>query len=259
MAGLTAGPHATTVITSAAGSDTGLVRPGNEDSGYAGRRLFAVADGLGGHAAGEVASAIAITAIAPCDSAGPPEGLLPLLATAVRDANDAIRRRAEDDPATRGMGTTLTAMLWSGRAFALAHIGDSRAYRLRDGRLVQLTEDHSLGNLVANAPPALAPMISRYLDGRPDRSPDLSVREAAAGDKYLLCSDGLTAVVPDSAIRDLMASGESAERTVSQLTDLANRAGGPDNITVIIIEVGATPTLNETATAPSMLGAVATR
>ena len=247
----------TTVITSAARSDTGLVRSDNEDSGYAGRWMFAVADGMGGHAAGEVASATAITTIARYDTPEPPERLTGVLSTALREANNAIRQRTEDDPATRAMGTTLTAMLWSGHAFALAHIGDSRAYRLRNGQLCQLTEDHSLGNLVARAPSSLAQMISRYLDGRPDRSPDLTIRKAVSGDRYLLCSDGLTSVVPDHAIRDALASTDPPKQIVGLLIDLANSLGSSDNTTVILIDVDARP--QEFASPPGMLGATTTQ
>jgi PPM family protein phosphatase len=247
-------PNMTAVITSAAGSDTGLIRSGNEDSAYAGRWLFAVADGMGGHAAGEVASTTVITAIARYDGPEPPERLVTILSTAVREANDAIRHRTEDDPATRGMGTTLTAMLWSGQTFALAHIGDSRAYRLRNGQLQQLTEDHSLGNLVARAPSTLAPLISRYLDGRPDRSPDLTVREAMRGDRYLLCSDGLTSVVPHNAIHKALTSDDPPEQIVNRLIDLANSFGGPDNTTVILIDVDTGP---QEITPPGMVGASA--
>lgn len=248
-------PDVAALITSAARSDTGITRPGNEDSGYAGRWLFAVADGLGGHAAGEVASALAITAIARHDAPEPPERLAAVLGTAVREANDAIGEHAEHHPATRGMGTTLTAMLWSGRAYALAHIGDSRVYLLRDGQLRRLTEDHSLGNLVAHTPPSLAPLISRYLDGRPDRSPDLAIRRAAPGDRFLLCSDGLTSVIPEDALREELASAGHPGRIADRLVDLANSRGGPDNTTVILIDVNSGP--HESAPPPGMVGAVA--
>jgi serine/threonine protein phosphatase PrpC len=223
----------------AAGSDTGRVRPANEDSAYAGRWLYAVADGMGGHVAGEIASAAAITALAAYDTETEPARLVDVLASAVTEANAAIRRRIEGNPGFQGMGTTLTAMLWSGRTCALAHIGDSRAYRLRGGQLRQLTEDHALRNLVAatRTSPALAPVMSRYLDGRADRSPDLGLRDAAPGDRYLLCSDGLTSVVPDQAIRDVLESGDGLTRIIERLTGLANSAGGPDNITAIVIDV----------------------
>jgi protein phosphatase len=248
-------PNVTAVITSAAGSDTGLIRPGNEDSAYAGRWLFAVADGMGGHAAGEIASTAVITTMARYDALQPPEQLVAILSTAVREANDAIRRRIEADPSTQGMGTTLTAMLWSGHTFALAHIGDSRAYRLRSGQFRQLTEDHSLGNLVAKAPSTLAPLISRYLDGRPDRSPDLTAGEAVPGDRYLLCSDGLTSVVPHSTIHNALASHDPPQQIVDLLIRLANNAGGPDNTTVLLIDVDTGP--RENTSPPGIVGATA--
>ena len=221
----------------AAASSAGRVRQVNEDAGYAGRWLYAVADGMGGHVAGEIASAAAITALASYDTRADPADLAEILAAAVRQANAAIRRRAGADPALRGMGTTLTAMLWSGSTFGLAHIGDSRAYRFRGGQLRQLTEDHSLRNLVAAAPPALAPAMSRYLDGRPDRSPDLMIRDAMPGDRYLLCSDGLSSIVAAEAIRTTLESRDDLPRIAERLTDLANDGGGPDNISAIVIDV----------------------
>ena len=225
-------------ITWAAGSSTGIARAANEDAAYAGRWLFAVADGMGGHVAGEVASATVIAALRHCDAEASPADLLEVLSRAVSHASGELRHRIEQDPALAGMGTTLTAMLWSGNTFALAHIGDSRAYLLRSGRLRQLTEDHALSNLVADSrnSPLLAPLMTRYLDGRPDRSPDLGLHEAMPGDRYLLCSDGLSAVVPDQAIREEMETGDDLARIIEQLTELANRAGGPDNITAIVID-----------------------
>jgi len=245
----------TALTTWAAGSDTGRAREANEDSAYAGRWLYAVADGLGGHAAGEIASAAAITALAAYDTETEPPRLVDTLAGAVRAANAAIRQLADTNPEFRGMGTTLTAMLWSGPAYALAHIGDSRAYRLRGGQLRQLTEDHALGNLVAAArtSPALAHVMSRHLDGRAERSLDLGLYEAAPGDRYLLCTDGLAGVIPDHAIRGVLASDESPTRIIDRLTGLANSAGGPDNITAILIDVSASPAHQDAV--PAMLGA----
>jgi PPM family protein phosphatase len=241
----------------AASSHTGLVRQINEDSAYAGRWLQAVADGMGGHAAGEVASATVITAFSGYDASAPAERLVEILGRAVREANTAIRQRTEADPSLRTMGTTLTAMLWSGHSFALAHIGDSRAYRLRAGQLRQLTEDHALHNLVggAAASPVLAPIMSRYLDGRPERSPDLALRQAQPGDRYLLCSDGLNAVVSDSSISEALSSADAPTSIVERLITLAVGLGGPDNITVTLIDVTAQP--QETAAPPQMLGAAA--
>jgi len=151
------------------------------------------------------------------------------------------------------MGTTLTAMLWSGNRLGLAHIGDSRAFRLRDGELEQITEDHVMGKLVSNAG-SLAPVISRYLDGRPDRSPDLSVREARPGDRYLLCSDGLSPVVSTEQIRDVLASTADLGDVVGELVALADEAGGPDNISVIVIDAGK---VRAGSTTPVVLGAAA--
>jgi len=223
-------------LAAAAASETGLVRRDNEDAVYAGRWLFAVADGLGGHAAGEVASAAVIEALSSRDAEVPQGGLLEVLSRAVTEANREVAERAAGDPARRGMGTTLTAMLFSGDRVALAHVGDSRAFRLRDGQLRQITEDHTIGNLVWDAG-SLAPVLARYLDGRPDRSADLGVRDLRAGDRYLLCSDGLSPVVDDGTLRDVLTSAADPACAVRQLVALAEDAGGPDNVTVVVIDV----------------------
>ena len=164
--------------------------------------------------------------------------MLETLGRAVAEANREVARRAAEDPSRRGMGTTLTAMLRSGDHFALAHIGDSRAFRLRDKQLRQITEDHVMGKLVSNAGD-LAPVLSRYLDGRPDRSPDLSVRDLRPGDRYMICSDGLSPVVSFRAIRDALASAADPGEAVRHLVGLAEAAGAPDNITVIVTDVRA--------------------
>lgn len=241
----------------AAGSVTGLVRPGNEDAAYAGRWLHAVADGMGGHVAGEIASATAITTLADWDTETEPDDLADTLAQAVTAADAAIRQRTEQDHALRTMSTTLTAMLWSGHAYALAHIGDSRAYQLRGGQMRQLTTDHSYANLVSGTTPdLLAPVMSRFLDGRGDRSPDLLLQQARPGDRYLLCSDGLTSVVPAEAIRDALTAVDGRNEVVRQLTALAEAAGGPDNITVIVVDVLGNKALTGAAS-PNLLGAAA--
>jgi serine/threonine protein phosphatase PrpC len=237
----------------AASSETGRARKNNEDSGYAGRWLYAVADGMGGHAAGEVASAAVIDSLRHHDADVGEAALLETLGRAVAEANGEVARKAADDPARRGMGTTLTAMLWSGDRFALAHIGDSRAFRFRESQLDQITEDHVMGKLVSNAG-YLAPVLSRYLDGRPDRSPDLSIREAHPGDRYMICSDGLSPVVGTAAIRDALVSAADPGEAVRRLVALAEDAGGPDNISVIVID--ASETSGEPA-APVTLGAAA--
>ncbi len=224
-------------LLSAAASETGYVRQDNEDSAYAGRWLYAVADGMGGHAAGDVASAAVIESLRSRDAEVDPAVLLETLGRAVTEANAEVARRAAEDPARRGMGTTLTAMLWSGDRAALVHIGDSRAFRLRGGQLRQITEDHVMGNLVFGAEAVLAPVLSRYLDGQPERSPDLGLRELRAGDRYLICSDGLSPVVSTGDVRTALVSAEDPPDAVRQLVALAEDAGAPDNITVIVIDV----------------------
>jgi PPM family protein phosphatase len=226
----------TLALVTAAASETGLVRQNNEDAAYSGHWLFAVADGMGGHAAGEIASAAVIESLLVHDGDVGADALLEVLGHAVTEANAEIARRAADDPARFGMGTTLTAMLWSGDTAVLAHIGDSRAFRLRDSQLRQITEDHVLGNLVSNAGP-LAPVLSRYLDGRPDRSPDLGLRDLRIGDRYLICSDGLSPVVSSEEIGAVLAAAADPADAVRELVALAEEAGAPDNISAIVIDV----------------------
>jgi protein phosphatase len=222
----------------AARTDTGLVRETNEDSAYAGRWFYAVADGMGGHTAGEVASATVITSLSRHDKAVPAEQLTAAIGAAVLGANAAIHRQVDADPSLTTMSTTLTAMLWSGHGFALAHIGDSRAYLVRGGQLRQLTTDHSLANLVGNAGASiLAPIMTRYLDGRPDRSPDLRLLEALPGDRYMLCTDGLSGVLPAAELASGMTAAGSPDVRAEWLTSQAIARGGPDNVTVILIDV----------------------
>jgi protein phosphatase len=242
-------------LAAAAASETGLVRQNNEDAAYAGRWLFAVADGLGGHAAGEVASAAVIQTLRPHDAEVAPSALLEVLGRAVAEANREVARQAAEDPARWGMGTTLTAMLFSGDRAAVAHIGDSRAFRLRDGQLRQITEDHTIGKLVWDAD-FLAPVLARHLDGRPDRSADLGVRDLRAGDRYLLCSDGLSPVVDDRTLRDVLTLAANPADAVCQLVALAEDAGGPDNVTVVVIDVRAADAGLSPAE-PVMLGSAA--
>ncbi|MCU1675659.1 MAG: protein serine/threonine phosphatase [Frankiales bacterium] len=226
-------------------SDVGLIRTGNEDAFYAGPRLLAVADGMGGHAAGEVASSVVIGTLSSLDEDTPSRDLLDVLQGAVATANDHLRQMVAADNELEGMGTTLTAMLWSGRRLALAHVGDSRAYLFRDGELHQLTKDHTLvqslvdeGRLSADdaGHHPQRSMLMRALDGRVDVEPDISVREAQFGDRYLLCSDGLSGVVSDETIAHTLV-GKDPQEAVDALVDLALRGGGPDNITCIVADV----------------------
>jgi protein phosphatase len=223
----------------AAASSTGLVRGRNEDSAYAGRWLCAVADGMGGHAAGDVASATVIEAIRAFDvNASDPGQLTVVLGAAVQEANKQLAERVRAAPGLAGMGSTLTAMLWSGRHVAVANVGDSRAYLLRDRVLREITEDHVLANLVASPMPArTGGYLVRYLDARPGWSPDLTLRAARPGDRYLICSDGLSGVVGPDVIRHVLTDAADPDRAVADLTRLAYEAGAPDNVTLIVIDV----------------------
>jgi PPM family protein phosphatase len=227
-------------------SDVGLLREGNEDSAYAGPRLLAVADGMGGHAAGEVASAVAIAALADLDDDMPASELQIALSTAVAHANQILHDMVSADPSIGGMGTTLTAMLWSGGKVALCHIGDSRAYVLSGDEFQQITHDHTLVQSLVDdgriSPDEAAThpqrsLLLRALDGTSEAEPDLSIREAHSGDRYLLCSDGLSGVVSEETLHQTLATIAEPEDAVLQLVDLAIRGGGPDNITCIVADV----------------------
>ena len=247
-------------------SDVGLLREGNEDSAYASPRLLAVADGMGGHAAGEVASAVAIASVAALDGSTAPNGdLLGALKEAVHSASDTLHQMASADPAVEGMGTTLTAMLWAGQGYALCHIGDSRGYMLRDGELYQITHDHSLVQSLVDegrlsqeeaATHPQRSLILRALDGRGEAEPDLSMRKAMPGDRYLLCSDGLSDVVSAETLHHALSTVPDLDDVTVQLIELAIRGGGPDNITVIVADVVDTDTTAlAPTTAPVMAGA----
>ncbi len=254
----------------AAGSHKGMIREGNEDSGYAGPRLLAIADGMGGQAAGEVASSEVISTLVQLDDDIPGSDILTSLGSAVQRANDQLREMVEEDPQLEGMGTTLTALLWTGQRLGLVHVGDSRAYLLRDGALTQITQDHTwVQRLVdegriteeeAGTHPQRS-LLMRALGSGDHVEPDLSIREVRAGDRYLLCSDGLSGVVSHQTLEDTLASYQGPHETVQELIQLALRGGGPDNITCIVADVldvdgGDTMTgqFNDT---PVIVGAVA--
>ena len=247
-------------------SDVGLLREGNEDSAYAGPRLLAVADGMGGHAAGEVASALTIASMAELDSAQATGDMLQELAMAVAMANARLQEKIIANPAVEGMGTTLTALLWSDGHAGVCHIGDSRGYLLRDGELYQITHDHTLVQSLVDEGRISADDVSthpqrslllRALDGRSMAEPDLSVHESLPGDRYLLCSDGLSGVVSDETLRDTLSSIEDLEIVTRQLIDLAIHGGGPDNITCIVADVVDAATTRLPPNAPVLAGAAA--
>jgi PPM family protein phosphatase len=227
-------------------SDIGLEREDNEDSAYAGARLLAVADGMGGHAAGEVASAAVIDALRPLDTQVPAGELLDALDHAVRRAGSMLRDMAAADPALTGMGTTLTALLWSGSQLGLVHIGDSRAYLVRSDEVFQITHDHTMvqslldDGKITRAEVSAHPqrwLLLRALTTGGDVAPDLQLREARAGDRYLLCSDGLHEVVDAESIAHVLRSVADPDQAAKDLVALAVSGGGPDNITCIVADV----------------------
>ncbi|MEU5639193.1 MerR family transcriptional regulator [Streptomyces milbemycinicus] len=236
-------------IRYAARSDTGLVRESNQDTAYAGPRLLAVADGFGaaGAPAGEAAVQVLKRLGAEGVGAGVPAGdLLNALEDAVERAGRAVRDIAEAGPAPNEVGTTLTAMLWTGSRLALVHIGDSRAYLLRDGELFQITHDHTLvqsmvdeGRLSseeATSHPQRA-LLLRALTGGAGGAADIRLHDARPGDRYLLCSDGLSSVVPTEDVRQVVTAARDPEQAVRELITLANGAGGPDNVSCVVADV----------------------
>jgi PPM family protein phosphatase len=232
-------------------SDVGYVREGNEDSAYAGSHLLVVADGMGGHAAGEVASSTVISRLAELDTAalittggGPGPDVIESLRQAMREANGRLRQMTRENEVLEGMGTTVTALLSAGDRLGLLHVGDSRAYLLRGGVLSQVTHDHTLvqdlvdqGRITpeqANTHPQRS-LLMRALDGR-EVDPDLELVDVVPGDRFLLCSDGLSSVVTVETIHTALELATPQE-AVDRLVDLALSGGGPDNITVVVADV----------------------
>ena len=235
----------TLVLRYSARSDRGLVRQNNQDAVYAGPRLLALADGMGGHAAGEVASSLVISALAPLDDDVPGDDLLAELRDATHDGNDAISRHVADAPDLEGMGTTLTAILFAGSRLGMVHVGDSRAYLLRGGEFSQITKDDTFvqslideGRITeeeAHTHPQRS-LLLRAITGQ-DVDPSLSIREARAGDRFLLCSDGLSGPVSDETLQQTLDDYVDPRECADRMIELALRGGGPDNITCIVADV----------------------
>ena len=238
-------------LRSAAGSDVGRRRPLNQDSAVTSPRLLAVADGMGGHAHGEIASSVAIGELAGLDnelrgSDLSAVDLVGALARAVSDAAERLTALAREDTSLRGTGTTVVAMLFDGARIGILHIGDSRAYRLRDGELQRLTRDHTLVQALVDEG-RITPqealehprrsMLMRTLQDGTTVEPDLLHEEGKAGDRLLICSDGVTAVLGDEEIREVLAGSAEPSAVVERLITLANEGGGPDNITCIVADL----------------------
>ena len=222
---------------------------------------------MGGHAAGDVASSLTVGRMVALDGESFGGDALALLATTLREANAELRRRTDDDPALAGMGTTTTALMRYGNKLAVAHIGDSRAYLLRGAELTRITRDHSFvqslideGRITpdeAEQHPQRS-VVTRVLTGDPDDEPDLSVREARVGDRYLLCSDGLTDVVRDATIAETLAEHADPAAAADAFVQMALRGGGRDNVTCIVAFVVDVARESDVgSTTPQVVGAAA--
>ncbi|MCH0560118.1 MerR family transcriptional regulator [Streptomyces sp. MUM 16J] len=240
-------------IRYAALSDKGLVRESNQDTAYAGSHLLAVADGCGG--SGASASAAAVGALQRLEADGiPADDLLNVLTDAIDQARRAVHSVAGTGPSPESTGTTLTAMLWTGSRLALVHIGDSRGYLLRDGELFQITHDHTMVQSMVDegrlSPEEAAShpqrsLLVRALGRGADTTVDMRLHDPRRGDRYLLCSDGLSAVVPAGEIRRVLAETGEPEQAVRELVALANGSGGPDNVSCAIADVAETAGLRQ--------------
>jgi protein phosphatase len=238
-------------FTYGAQSHVGLVRDNNEDSGFAGPYLQLVADGVGGAAAGEIASATTAYVVSAMTAAGTNVDLLELLRSAVRESARQLRQGVTEDQGRAGMATTLTAVAIQGTRFALAHVGDSRAYLWRDGQLTQLTTDHSFvqalideGRLTREEA-AVHPYRSavlRSIDGEHEPEPDVAWLELQLHDRLLICSDGLSDLVPASRIGELL-SVEDPDLASGALVEAALERGGKDNVTCLVADVDDGPAL----------------
>ena len=226
-------------------SEVGLVRKNNQDSAYASPSMLMVADGMGGAAAGDLASAVAIKELRETDGDFSGQDMIEVAAGAIGRANERIRELVSLDPSLDGMGTTVCGLLFDGERLAVANIGDSRGYRLRDGVFERITRDHSWvqtlvdDGRITEAEALVHPhrsLILKVLNGQPNHSPDLEMAEVRAGDRYLICSDGLCGMVTDAAIEQLV-GGQDPEQVADDLIRIAYAQGGLDNITMILADV----------------------
>jgi PPM family protein phosphatase len=226
-------------------SDIGLIRKNNQDSGYASPHLLVVADGMGGAAAGDLASAVAIDMIRKVESPTTGDDMLQRLALAIDQANDKIAELVESDLSLEGMGTTVTGGMFDGTRLGLAHIGDSRAYLYRHGHLERLTHDHTWvqslvdDGKISETEAAMHPhrsLLLKVLNGQPTNDPDLTMVQVLAGDRLMFCSDGVCGLIDDDTIEaalQLSDLNDAAERLMAE----SLHQGGIDNITVIVADV----------------------
>jgi PPM family protein phosphatase len=257
-------------LRSAAGSDVGRRREINQDSAVTSPRMLAVADGMGGHAHGEIASAVAISSLRDLDARLrgvelAEVDLLAALREAIEEAATRLTELAEENPDLRGTGTTVVALLVDGARIGALHLGDSRAYLLRDGELHRLTRDHTLvqslvdEGRISEEEAASHPRRSWLVKTLQDSStpePDLFHLDGRPGDRYLICSDGVTAVLEDQQLHDVLATVAEPDAAVAELITRANAGGGPDNITCIVADLFDGPGPGDDA--PVVVGSAAT-
>lgn len=255
----------------AARSDVGLVRADNQDSGFAGPHLLVVADGMGGAAGGDIASSLAVGRLAALEGESlSADEALDRLKDAIAQAHNDIVERAHNDPELSGLGTTVTAILRSGSSLAMAHIGDSRGYLLRGDELEQVTTDHTfvqhlvdtgrLSQADAESHPKRNLVLRVLGDIDADVPVDISVREARVGDRWMLCSDGLSGVVSRSTIKQTLQEVDDPADCADTLVSLALAAGAPDNVTCIIgdvVDLDASPADQAKAPANQIVGSAA--
>lgn len=251
----------------AARSDVGLgSKKRNEDSAYASSTMLVLADGMGGHAAGDVASSTVVSELVQLDGDDiGADDALDQLADGIAEANEKLRSEMDADPSREGMGTTLIVLLKTGRQLAMANIGDSRAYQLRDGKFAQITKDHSFVQTLLDSG-RITPeeavhhpqrsLVTRVLTGREGDVPDLSLREAHVGDRYLLCSDGLSDYVGARTIEEIFVAGatKSVDEVADSLIEIALKASTLDNVTVVVAEVANSDDV-DLAARPDVVGA----
>ena len=225
-------------------SEIGLVRKNNQDSAYVSPTMLVVADGMGGAAAGDLASAVAVRELRNVDGGHTAEDMLTALEAAITNAGEQISDLIQSDPALDGMGSTVCGLMFDGTSLGIANIGDSRAYRFADGVLTRLTRDHSWVQTlvdegrITEAEALEHPhrsLILRVINGQPQHVPDLELAEARAGDRLLICSDGLCGMVTDAAIQAHLTGDR--EQVMDELVGLAHAAGGQDNITIIVADI----------------------
>ncbi|WP_338128434.1 PP2C family serine/threonine-protein phosphatase [Brevibacterium luteolum] len=250
------------MLRSAARSHVGAVRKNNQDSGYAGPNFLLIADGMGGHAGGDVASAITVARLADLDADDHEHDASEALRTAILDANERITNSVAEKPELAGMGTTVTALLRAGSKLALAHIGDSRGYLLRDGELDLATHDHTFVQMLVDE----GRITAEEAEQHPQRSVvmrvlgdvgaapelDMSIREARIGDRWMLCSDGLTGFADIDEIKHTLATVDDPGACCDRLVEMALDGGGADNITVVIGDVVAADDSAETTSGESV-------